>query len=376
MRIIVVLSLSFLLFCQSARAQGSAVNAQEFIAREGGGSSGGAGNGGNNLVSIFYRQALIGLQYLKLTRLLDEQKLAAIHNAIRSSKVFPVSFQLCALDSDSSCSDEAAMASKNYSDRKIILVDARPLPHRFSKMTQSEQRRHAVHEFAGLAGIELSNHHFTSTLDSIDLYEKFSSRNQMKEYFNLLGSLFLSLPTSSLEEYVGEWRKATAIQRGRHRTVNSYADLIKGKGYGFHFDLGTNTAASSGADGLACSYDYHYKVSGDGWVYEPSLSDCKVSEFGLQCGDPGEKNWRRVLARHEKKFPEMFAPMELQQRTEVYPLVCKVWNEGELICRHFYWHWLPYSPVQTLLWTHEYAFLTRSKVPLSKLVFKAEHEKD
>jgi hypothetical protein len=349
-------------------------NAFEFLASiSGEGGSGGAGNGGNNLISEYYRDGLVGLAYLKLTQSTDQETLNRIHQSFTLSKVYPVEFSLCTLDQDTSCSDAAAFASKNYPDQKIILVDARDLPGRYRQMTLSQKRRHVLHEFAGLARVELSNHHMSTQVDAENLYLSFETKDKKKEYFSFLGSYFNSLPSPKMDDLEGKWIKRSSLQPTRHLSIEAHQPLPKGKKLYMNFRIPEKEYGGVSTSGYMLeSIDQYYDNEYGGWHAGWDLTFVAKNEQGLLVEEKNSHNSKqdRYLLRKFKNFRDLFTSIELEERSSIPLFQCKAMTENEIICRHFFYSWAAYNFISRLYWTFEYAVYTRTDLSTKDLRFQ------
>ncbi|MCO4755313.1 MAG: hypothetical protein KC478_12585 [Bacteriovoracaceae bacterium] len=119
------------------------------------------GNGGNEIALRFTQIAANSLKFLetpgKNTHNLDLDKL---ESAIKNTKVYSVTYKLCADDSDKLCPEEAGFVAKNYPEKNEILVSV----DKWKALSIEEKVRIVIHEYLGMIDIETGNYNVSSNI--------------------------------------------------------------------------------------------------------------------------------------------------------------------------------------------------------------------
>jgi hypothetical protein len=341
--------------------------------------SGGAGNGGNSLVSEFFREGLIGLEALSFTLKITPEQKEQINLSMKKAKVYPVEFQLCEDNEDTSCKDDQAYAAKNYPSENTILVDSRKGALKWNMLSLKMKRRIAVHEFAGLSGIELSNHYFTSQIDDSRVFTDYKDRKELKKYFSLMNDLYHLLPPVPSYIYSGEWGKKTVLRPRKMEFTKNKVELLKGTKYRMHLNF-INPRTNE-------SVTFYDKSSGElitqeNWVEEripyivdssdQTYKDLQRAGYDVQydycgrglvldgeylCHAPVEmKGIPRWRGRYKRLFEPSF-PM-VPTHTPV-SMSCKALSEDDLLCRHAYYKKGNILTLGTFRYVYEYSFYKR-----------------
>ena len=366
----IALALGLMIFGLSAYSKDRPQNAKEFLEkktlmRE----SGGAGNGGNELVSEFFREGIFGLEALNFALKVTAEEKNKINLAMKSARVFPVEFQLCEDESDSSCSDEQAYVAKNYPLSNTILIDSRKTPHKWLQLSLKMKRRIAVHEFAGLAGIELSNHYFTSQIDDQRIFSDYKAKKDLKKYFSLINDLYFLLPSVPSYIYAGEWGKTTVIKPHKMEYTKSKMELLKGSKYHIQINLvnAQNRLESFVDEEGVLMLQTNWKEPAEpfqAWIDDKTdsdlyrdgdevyYSDCSIGkivdgEYICYSNYKGAPKWK---GKFKKLFEPSF-PVALNENATSFS--CKALSEDDLICRHTYMR--ERSP-HFMGWTYEYEY--------------------
>ena len=408
----VFLLVSIFAFTGLIAQAGQPTTAKEFnkMLDHGDGGAGGAGNGGDPQVSQFYMQALAGVRSLALTETLSEDQVDRLKLAIKPpSKVYFVDFQLCDDDANSDCSDETSYVARNFPKLGRILVDSRDRPRKWKRLSLSDQRRIAAHEFSGLAGIELSNHYYTSQIKSNEssqetqvygknIFERFNSKSEISRYFKLMNDLYYFLPGAPSYFYAGEWGKMVVIRPTKAQYATDKASLLKGEKYairlipllpslkdpGIVFDL-EHFVDSMGSllkqenwieipkrRVIVEDFSHRYQI-GEHMSYQ--IGDClraSVIDGEVACEPPFNYypayHWKRrwhEFTGTSSRFERVFAPSVSTGRNRhdsISAFSCKALDENHLICRQIY-----SSQVSVLADVNhlnfEYAFYQRIKLP-------------
>ncbi|MFZ4713772.1 MAG: hypothetical protein ACOYL6_08685 [Bacteriovoracaceae bacterium] len=361
---------------------------------------GGAGNGGNILVSEFFKEFLVGVEILKLSRKVSEIEIEKLKDFAKKSKVYPVEFQLCQDDSDSTCSDDVAYAAKNYPQKNIILLDGRDLTTKWRKLSLTQKRRLAVHEIAGLAGMEVANHILSTQIDSEEIFNDYKKSKDLNRYFKHLNDLHYMLPGSSPSYFIGDWGKKVVVRPQSLEYSKDQKELLRGEKYMFtiqmkvHYspnEMGEITNDSdftgdrdyfkdkktgkynypswwetqSSVPTWITDYSHYYKLKGrDGFSFITSSCFTGRIESGeFQCdwlyNPKTEPKWNgKLLKIFSPSFPT-------NRKGKAFSLFsCKSVNENQLMCRHVYKKELIYSGSGILKNVYEYAFFDRIKIAL------------
>ncbi len=358
-------------------------NAREFFKiRRAARGSGGAGNGGGEIPNQVFLQGLIGLQYLRITSLTDFTKssgsgkvfddalVARILEQAEKVEIIPVEFNLCPLEEDGDCAHPYAL--KNYPEQNTILVDVRDEVGRWKRLSSLDQRRLATHEFSALAGIEINNHFFSSQIDQSKYLSSFSSRGEVQTYFRLLANLLRLLPGDRPESFSGEWVARTYIRANKYLT--SFDGTISSPSYKtaeawMTFWKSERDPKELYSIEISSSSRGNYLLDERSRRYSPNSSRVedleRIWDIDFQDGalvSEGERDlprsFQRALKRAASKYRNILNEPLVSDAVPPQ-LFCKLLDEQTLICRHYYYHWQRYSPVQFIRWRTEYVFFSR-----------------
>ena len=315
-------------------------------------------------VTEFLREAAAGLQIIRFSPEITPAQVERLEEAMKTTQVIPVPFRLCADDLTSNCSPEAAFAAKNYRKLRLVLVDQRDVPNSWKQITRVQRRQLAIHEFAGIAGLEISNHYFTSRIDDDRIYEDFKSRKLLSFYFQQMNNLYQLLPGGPAEDFAGSWGKTTVLRKNRRLRTSQKKELLRGDQFLFDLVVSRNTLTRSQPPPKTIDVmppelqkdqnfsvhmtDYTHTSRGEagirffwGGIDEVAIQNGELVSLRRKGGyfenEPAtysfSEHWR---SRMRRAFAPDHSLTVARKGTRFPGFSCKLLSESQLMCRHVF----------------------------------------